>query len=310
MVGMDVAVTGSSGFIGSSLCEELTSKGHRVCRIVRDAKGEADSIRWAPSENKIDAGGIDGIDAVVHLAGEPIGAKRWTESQKRAIFESRVQSTSLLARTLEASPSPPTALISGSAVGYYGDCGDQAVTESNPAGHDLLAEVAVAWEEAAAPAIRAGVRVCFSRTGIVLDSNGGALAQQLPIFRLGLGGRIGSGQQYWSWISLRDQVDALIWLLENDVSGPFNLTAPNPVTNAEFTTELGNALHRRTFLPTPSFALYAKLGQELAKALLFTSTRALPAALDASGFNFSHQHLKEAFADILGKDKTQGVNDE
>ncbi len=226
----------------------------------------------------------------------------WLANQSLRSVGTRVQSTALLAKTLAASSSPPSVLISGSAVGYYGECGDSVVTESNPAGRDFLAEVALAWEEAAAPARSAGVRLCFARTGIVLSTRGGALAQQLPIFRFGLGGRVGDGSQFWSWISLRDQVNALIWLLDNDLSGPFNLTAPNPVTNSEFTTELGKAVRRPTFLPTPSFALYAKLGRELARALLFTSTRAHPAALEDSGFEFADGHLSDAFIDILGKD--------
>jgi uncharacterized protein (TIGR01777 family) len=296
---MDVAVTGSSGFIGSAVCEELEALGHRVCRVVRRADGGTDSIRWDPTEDKIDADGLEGIDAVVHLAGEPIGAKRWNEAQKRLILESRVQSTALLARTLASSSSPPSVLISGSAVGYYGDGGDSMLTESSPAGHDFLGETVVAWEEAAAPAIAAGLRVCFPRTGIVLAEHGGALAQQLPIFKMGLGGRVGDGHQYWSWISMRDEVDALIWLIENDVSGPFNLTSPNPVTSAEFATELGIAVGRKTPLPTPSFALNLKLGKELARALLFTSTRAYPSALEEGGFPFTHRTLAEAFAAIL-----------
>jgi len=235
----------------------------------------------------------------VHLAGAGIGDERWTEERKRELVESRTRSTELLASTLAGLDPKPTVLVSGSAVGYYGDRGDEVLTEASGPGDDFLASLCVAWEAASAPAEDAGIRVATIRTGLVLTNDGGAMAKLLPLFKLGLGGRFGSGRQWWSWMTLRDEVDAIVWLLTHDVSGPVNLTAPNPATNADLTKALGRALHRPAILPVPSFGPGLLVGSELAQALLFTSARVEPAALTASGYPFSDPTLDRALASVL-----------
>jgi len=301
---MRVGVTGSSGLIGTALTARLRSDGHEVVRIVRRpvADGETadgSAVRWDPAAGTIDAAGLAGIDAAVNLAGAGIGDHRWTEDRKRELVESRTRSTELLASTLAALDPRPSVLVSGSAVGYYGDRGDEVLTESSGPGDDLLAGLCVQWEASTAPASDAGIRVATIRTGIVLTTEGGALPKLLPLFRLGLGGRFGSGRQWWSWITLRDEVDAVVWLLTHDVSGPVNLTAPEPATNAELTKALGRALHRPAVLPVPSFGPGLLVGRELAHALLFTSARVEPAALTASGYPFSDPALDPALAAVL-----------
>ncbi len=259
---MDVLVTGAHGLIGSALLPRLRADGHRVVRLVRGAPEGADDVRWDPAADTIDAAGLEGVDAVVHLAGAGIGDKKWTPARKQLILESRTQSTDLLARTLAGLTRPPQVLLSGSAVGYYGDQGEQVLVEESPPGDDFTAQVCVPWEAATAPAEAAGIRVVHLRTGIVLAAHGGALQRMLLPFKLGLGGRVGSGEQYMSWIALDDHVGALRHLLTTDsVRGAANLTAPNPATNAEFTRALGNALHRPTVLPTPLLPLKAVLRQ-------------------------------------------------
>jgi len=294
---MDVAITGASGLIGSALGRHLTASGHRVLRLVRSAPG-TDDAAWDPGAGTIDAGALEGIDAVVHLAGEGIGEKRWSTEQKERIRSSRVSGTSLIARTLAGLTTPPSVLVSGSAIGFYGDTADRAVDETAPAGNDFLASICVDWEAAAAPAAAAGIRTVFARTGIVLSTEGGALARQLPFFKLGAGGRSGSGRQYQSWISLDDEVAALAWMLNSPIAGPVNLTAPNPVTNAEFAKTLGRTLHRPTSI-IPMVGPRLLFGRELADALLLTSQRVLPAALDDHGFQFRHPRLDAALADLL-----------
>lgn len=294
---MDVAITGSSGLIGRALTRHLTDAGHRVLRLVRSGEG-ADTARWDPDAGTIDAGALQGIDAVVHLAGEGIAEKRWSPEQKARIRSSRVNGTTLLSTTLATLSNPPATFLSGSAIGFYGDTGDRAVDESAPAGTDFLASVCVDWEAATSAAEDAGIRTVHLRTGIVLSPDGGALGKQLPLFKLGLGGRAGSGRQYQSWISLDDEVRAITWLLTSERSGPVNLTAPNPVTNAEFTKALGRAVHRPTTI-TPMAGPRLLLGRELADSLLLASQRILPAALEADGFTFSHPALDGALADLL-----------
>lgn len=294
---MDVAITGASGLIGSALGRHLTASGHRVLRLVRSAPG-TDDAAWDPGAGTIDVGALEGIDAVVHLAGEGIGEKRWSTEQKERIRSSRVSGTSLIARTLAGLTTPPSVLVSGSAIGFYGDTADRAVDETAPAGNDFLASICVDWEAAAAPAAAAGIRTVFARTGIVLSTEGGALARQLPFFKLGAGGRSGSGRQYQSWISLDDEVAALAWMLDSPIAGPVNLTAPNPVTNAEFAKTLGRTLHRPTSI-IPMVGPRLLFGRELADALLLTSQRVLPAALDDHGFQFRHPRLDAALADLL-----------
>lgn len=297
---MDIAITGSTGLIGTALIRRLEAGGHRAVPVVRgDGGGGGDVIRWDPAAGTIEAAALEGIDAVVHLAGEPIGARRWNDEVKRAIRDSRVDGTTLLSTTLAGLADPPAVLLSGSAIGIYGDRGDERLTEESAAGEGFLAGVTAEWEAATAPAEAAGIRVAHLRTGIVLSPEGGALAKQLPLFRFGLGGKLGSGRQYWSWISIDDEVAMIEWLLDNDLSGPVNLTAPEPVTNADFTDALGKAMRRPTFLPVPSFGPKLVLGGELADELLFTSARVIPDVAMNAGFVFSHETIDAAFAALL-----------
>jgi uncharacterized protein (TIGR01777 family) len=298
---MEIAITGASGLIGTALSQSLRDAGHTPIPVVRPGSRHADdagTIAWDPQGGTIDAAALEGLDGVVHLAGEGIGERRWTDEQKRRILESRTQGTSLLAGALAGLQQPPPVLLSGSAVGYYGDTGDRATDESGPPGDDFPARVCVAWEAAARPAVDAGLRVAFLRTGIVLSPRGGALARQLPAFRWFLGGRAGSGRQWQSWISIDDEVGAIVHLLTATVSGPVNLTAPNPVTNAELTKTLGSVLHRPTTI-LPMIGPRVLFGRELADSLLLTSQRVLPAALEASGYGFRHPELRGALEDLL-----------
>ncbi len=297
---MIVAITGSSGFIGSALTEQLHAEGHTVVRVVRDAgsAGPRDVV-WDPAGGTIDAKGLEGVDAVVHLAGEGIAEHRWSERQKRRILESRTRGTSLLAQTLASLKHKPAALISGSAIGYYGDRGDEILTEQSQPGDGFLAEVVEAWEQSAREAADAGIRVTYLRTGLVLSPRGGALGKILPLFRFGLGGRLGSGRQWWSWITLDDELGAIRFLLDHDVAGPVNLTAPAPVTNRDFTRALGGALHRPAVIPVPRVGPKVLLGGELAESLLFSSQRVLPAVLQEHGYEFRHPELAEGLAAML-----------
>ena len=299
---MRVAVSGSSGLIGSALCRSLTGDGHEVVRIVRPgSKAPGPTVEWDLERRTLDGAGLVGADAVVHLAGEPIGAKRWTAEQKAKVMDSRRVSTELLSETLAAIDGGPRVLVSGSAIGYYGDRGDELLTESSgPQPGLFLSDVCIAWEAAAAPAVDAGLRVAFARTGIVLDRGEGALAKLLPLFRFGLGGKMGSGRQWMSWIALADEVAALRFLLETDAAaGPFNLVAPNPVTNAGLAKALGKALGRPSFVPVPAFGPKLLLGGELADQLLFASQRVQPTALEAAGFGFQHPTLPDALDAVL-----------
>jgi uncharacterized protein (TIGR01777 family) len=300
---MDVVVTGSSGLIGTALVDALHAAGHHPIRLTRrdtsTARGRDDTLRWDPDAGTIDAAGFEGVDAVVHLAGESIASHRWTAEQKQRILESRVKGTTLIAETIAASRRPPRVLVSASAIGFYGDRGAAPLTETAPQADTFLAGVVGAWERAADPARTAGIRVAHPRTGIVLSRDSGALPKLLPLFRLGLGGRFGSGRQYWSWITLGDEVRALMWLLSHEVSGPVNLTSPNPVTNAEFTKALGHVLGRPALLPVPAFGPKVVVGTELATELLFTSANVLPAALLESGFEFEHPALEPALRSVL-----------
>jgi uncharacterized protein len=298
---MDVVVTGSSGLIGTALGGALERAGHRMVPMVRSqASGEA--IHWDPDRGDIDAGGLEGVGAVVHLAGEGIGARRWNEAHKAKVKYSRTKGTSLLSETLAKLNKAPRVLVSGSAVGYYGDRGDEVLTESSRPGSDFLAGLCTAWEAATAPAKEAGIRVAHTRTGIVLSGTGGVLPKMLLPFKFGVGGRLGSGRQWVSWIAIEDEVGAIVHLLGDDTfSGPFNLTAPNPVTNADMTKAIGAALHRPTLLPAPAFALKTALGGEMAEALLLVSQRALPTRLLDSGFTFQHPELGEALRVALAE---------
>ncbi len=295
---MTIAVSGSSGLIGSALRAELARLGHRPVRLVRRSPG-TDEIQWDPAKGVIDGPSLEGMDAVVHLAGAGIGDRRWNSAYKQELVDSRVQPTTLLANTLAALDRPPAVFLSASAIGYYGDRGDQALTEDSPAGNGFLPDLVTKWEAAASPAATAGIRTVTMRTGVVYSKKGGALPKLLPLFKFGLGGPMGNGRQYVSWISLDDEVRAIVHLLSADLNGAVNLTAPNPVTNKEQAVALGKALHRPSLLPVPSFGPRLLLGGEMANALLFDSARVLPNRLGTSGFEFTHKTIDEAFAAIV-----------
>ncbi len=297
-----IAITGASGLIGSALRSALEADGHTVVPVVRrPVRSNELAVKWDPSAGTIDAAGLEGLDGVVHLAGAGIGDHRWNDSYKREVLESRTKGTDLLARTLAGLTTPPPVLVSGSAIGIYGDTGDSVVDESAPHARDFLADVCVQWEAATAPAEQAGIRVAHLRTGIVLSPDGGALAKLLPLFKLGVGGRMGSGRQWWSWISLRDELAVIEWLLENEVSGAVNATAPTPVTNSELTKTLGAVLHRPTLFPVPGFGPKLLLGSELAQALLFTSQRVAPGVLTGHQFEFADPTLEGALRSMLNR---------
>lgn len=293
-----VVISGASGFIGTELCERLQTEGFRVRRLVRRAPASPEEIRWDPEAETIDRAELEGACAVVHLAGEPI-AGYWTRGKKRAVLESRVKGTGTLARAIASLTNPPSVWISASAVGYYGDGRETELIEDAPQGHDFASQVCAAWENAADPA-RQRVRVVHPRIGIVLSAHGGALAQMLPAFRTGVGGKLGDGRQFMSWISLVDTVRALHHcIVTESLRGPVNLVGPAPVTNAELTSALGRLLGRPTALSVPKLAIKLGVG-EFAEALL-ASQRALPRALLASGFSFTHPDLDSALRAALNK---------
>ena len=297
---MRVVVTGSSGLIGRNLCSFLTGNGHDVVRVVRrQVRSGEQAVQWDPEAGSIDVRGLEDADAVVHLAGAGIGDHRWSDSRKRLLVESRTRSTAVLAGALAGLDRRPEVLVNGSAIGIYGDRGDEILTEKSPHGDDFLASLCVQWEAETAPAAEAGVRVVCARTGLVLSGQGGALPKLLPLFKVGLGGRLGSGAQWWSWIALDDEIRAIAWLLKHDVRGPVNLTAPAPVTNREFTAVLSDVLSRPAWLPVPKFGPRVLLGTELADSLLFTSARVRPEVLESSGFAFAHNGLAEALRTAL-----------
>lgn len=298
---MDVAITGSSGLIGTALRSALTKAGHRPIRIVRRAPAPgADEIQWDINAGTIDAASLEGVDAVVNLAGAGIGDKRWNDAYKTLLVESRTKGTKLLAETIARLDAKPSVLLSGSAIGYYGPR-DDVITESTPAGETFLADLCVQWEAAAQPAIDAGISTAFLRTGIVMTPDGGALKKQLPLFKVGLGGPFGSGKQYQSWISLDDEVGAIVHLLDGKVTGPVNLTAPSPVTSKTFAKTLGSVLKRPAFFPIPAFGPRLLLGTEMANALLFESQQIMPTVLQASGYSFTHPDLESGLRSVLGK---------
>jgi uncharacterized protein (TIGR01777 family) len=298
---VDVAVTGSGGLIGRALVRRLQEGGHRVRRVVRSGGEGPDAVRWDPMVGTIDASALAGVDAVVNLGGEGIGDHRWTEVQKRRIRDSRVTGTTVLAEAMAALEPRPSVLLNASAVGYYGDRGDEVLTEASGPGTGFLSEVVQAWEGATRPAAAAGIRTACFRTGIVLAADGGALAKQLPLFRFGLGGRLGSGTQWLPWIALEDEVGAIVHLLTADVEGPVNLAAPDPVTNATFTEVLGRVLGRPSFLAVPAFGPRLLLGRELADELLFSSARMVPEKLRASGYQFALPELEGALRSVLDR---------
>jgi hypothetical protein len=296
---MNVLISGATGLIGSALIPELEAKGHTVTRLSRSQSG-TNTIRWDPSAGTID-GDLEVTDAVVHLAGESIAQGRWNPDKKRRILDSRVQGTSLIAERISALATPPGVMVSISAVGYYGDRGDEVLTEESAPGADFLARVCWEWEAAAEPARRAGIRVVHPRLGIVLSPQGGALGTTLPIFKLGGGGKIGSGNQWWSWVALDDVVGSIVHALTDEtVEGPVNVGSPNPMTNAEYTKVLGKVLGRPTVLPLPASAARIMLG-EVADALLLASQRMRPARLQATGYAFRYPQLEGALRHLLGR---------
>jgi uncharacterized protein (TIGR01777 family) len=302
---MRILLSGSSGSIGSTLLPALKARGHVVWPLVRrpTAPGE-EAVQWIPDTGALDASALarlGGVEAVVHLAGEPlVGLARWDERKLRAIRSSRVEATAALVRTLLALRQPPTTLLSASAVGYYGSRGDEVLTESSPAGTDLLARLCVDWEGATAPAANAGTRVVLLRSGIAMTPGSGALSKMLPPFRMGLGGPLGSGKQWLAWISLPDLVSAVLFCLDHtSLSGPMNLCGPTPATNAEFSLALGKVLRRPAVLPAPAIALRLLMG-EAADLTLLASQRASPERLQRAGFVFQHPTAEEALRAVLG----------
>ena len=289
---MRVAVTGASGLIGTALTGSLAADGHEVRRLVRREVRDPDEVRWDPIGGTVDLAGLAGVDAVVHLAGAPIG-RRWTQGYQQQILDSRVDGTHTIARAVAELEPRPRVLLCASGVHYYSGRDAAPCDESSPPGNGFLTDVVLAWEAAAGPAREAGIRVVHSRNGVVVSDHGGAFLPLIRLFRLGVGGRMGSGNQYWSWIALTDMVRALRFVLDHDdLAGPVNATGPNPLTNAEVTRALGATLHRPTMLPAPAFALRLLLGGMSSAAL--DSIRAVPGRLTAAGFTFTYPTIEAA----------------
>ncbi|MGW6014395.1 TIGR01777 family oxidoreductase [Streptomyces sp. NPDC055210] len=287
-----IAVAGASGLIGTALVRSLTADGHEVVRLVRRTPRSDDEVEWDPERSYVDAVGLSGCDVVVNLAGAGIADRRWSDAYKRTIRDSRLLGTATLAEATASLDRPPRVFLNGSAMGFYGDTGTRAVDESAPPGDGFLPSLCVEWEEAAAPAQEAGVRTVFARTGLVVASEGGAWGRLFPLFKAGLGGKMGDGRQYWSYIALHDHVAALRFLIDSDsLSGPFNLTAPEPLTNGEITAAMGRVLHRPTLFSVPAPVLKAALG-EMAQEVL-GSQRVLPTRLLESGFTFAFPGIEE-----------------
>lgn len=297
---MRILVTGSHGLVGSALVKALVEDGHEVVRLVRGERafGSPD-IEWHPEQGAADPGQFEGLEAVFHLAGESIASGRWTEAKKRAIRDSRVRDTRLLSETLGALSQRPSVFVCASAIGFYGSRGDELLTEESGPGDDFLASVCVEWEHATQPAVEQGIRTVNARFGIILDRNGGALAKMLTPFRMGIGGRVGDGKQWMSWIALQDVVAGLkFMLLDPRARGPVNFVAPEPVTNAEFTATLGRVLSRPAFFPIPAFGARLAFG-EMGDALLLSSQRVEPAVLEDKGFPFYWPTLEPALRHLL-----------
>jgi uncharacterized protein (TIGR01777 family) len=295
-----IAVAGASGLIGGALVRSLTADGHEVRRLVRGTPRTAGEIRWDPEDGRVDAAGLAGCHAVVNLAGAGVGDRRWTDAYKQRIRDSRVKGTAALAGAVASldARERPRVFVNGSAIGYYGETGERPADESTPAGEGFLPELCVEWEGATAPAQEAGVRTVFTRTGLVVSREGGAWARLFPLFRAGAGGRMGDGSQYWSFIALHDEVAAIRHLIDTDgLSGPFNVTAPNPVTNREITAAMGRVLHRPTLFPVPAAVLRTVLGEMAGDVL--GSVRVLPTRLLESGFRFAFPEIEGAIRAAL-----------
>ncbi|MFJ9243078.1 TIGR01777 family oxidoreductase [Streptomyces sp. NPDC101776] len=293
-----IAVTGASGLIGSALVRSLTADGHEVVRLVRHGARGADEVCWDPEGQYVDAAGLDGCDAVVNLAGAGVGDHRWTDAYKKTVRDSRVLGTAALAEAVAALDRPPRVWVNGSAIGFYGETGDRAVDEDAPPGDGFLPSLCVEWEEATAPVQEAGVRTVFARTGLVVAREGGAWAKLFPLYKAGLGGRFGDGKQYWSFVALHDEVAAIRHLIDTEgLSGPFNLTAPNPLTNREISAAMGRVLHRPSLFTVPAPALKAVLGEMSGDVL--GSQRVLPKRLLESGFTFAFPEIEGAIRAAL-----------
>lgn len=300
---MKILISGSTGLVGTSLIPLLTTGGHEAVPLVRSksAMAATAAVAWNPDANQIDAAGIEGFDAVVHLAGENIAGGRWTAARKARILDSRVKGTRLLCEALARTARPPKTLVCASAIGFYGNRGDETLTEDSPSGNGFLAKVCREWEAAAEPARNAGIRVVHLRFGVILTPAGGALAKMLLPFKLGAGGVIGNGRQYMSWITIDDTVGAVLHALATPgLNGPVNAVAPHPVTNREFTRTLGKVLSRPTIFPMPAFAARLAFG-EMADELLLASTRVVPGRLMATGYNFRHERLEGGLRHVLGR---------
>ena len=288
-----IAVTGASGLIGTALVGYLKSQGHTVQRLVRRTAVSSEEITWDPIAGTVDMEALSGVDAVIHLAGAGVSDKRWTKKYKSEILNSRLLGTTTIAKAVAVVK--PQVFISASAIGWYGESGNRAVVETDRVGDDFLAAVCREWESAAD--LAGEVRTVKLRTGLVLDPTGGALGKMLPLFHFGLGGKLSNGKQWWSWITLHDQIRAIAFLLESKVSGPVNLTSPNPVTNSEFTAGLARALHRPALFPVPGFALKIVLGGFSAEVL--GSKKVMPQALTEAGFTFDYPHITSALEKLV-----------
>jgi uncharacterized protein (TIGR01777 family) len=288
-----IAITGASGLIGAALVGYLKSEGHTVQRLVRRTPVSPDEVQWDPKTGFVDLEPLRGVDAIIHLAGVGVGDKRWSKKYKAEILNSRLLGTTALAHAV--TELKPQVFISASAIGWYGESGNRAVVEADRAGDDFLAAVCREWEGAAD--LAEGVRTVKLRTGLVLDPTGGALGRMLPLFRFGLGGKLGNGKQWWSWITLHDQIRAIAFLLENPISGPVNITAPNPVTNREFTSALARAMHRPALFPAPAIALKVALGGFSSEIL--GSKKVIPNVLTEAGFEWDYPHISSALSALI-----------
>lgn len=301
---MKILVSGSHGLVGKALVRSLMDDGHEVVRLVRGERAfGSPEVEWKPDKGRIDAEHLEGIHAVVHLAGESIASGRWNNDKKRRIRDSRVKGTTLLSDALARLSKPPSVFLGASAIGYYGDRADEVLTEKSAPGKDFLADVCKEWEAATRPASEKGIRTVCARFGIILDPNDGALAKMLPPFRMGIGGKVGDGRQWMSWIALADIINGLKFLIgDKTVQGPVNFVAPNPVTNAEFTKTLGRVLSRPTFFPVPAFGARFAFG-EMADALLLSSQRVEPSVLEDRGYKFRWPTLEPALRHLLAADE-------
>lgn len=299
---MKVVVAGASGFVGAALLPALRGEGHRVLRLVRREAQAEDEVQWNPSAGVLDARRLDGVEAAVNLAGENLAGRRWSAEQKERLFKSRVDTTRTLAAALARLSPKPQVLVNASAVGIYGDRGDERLAEGATPGQGFLAEICRVWEAETEVAAQAGIRTVRVRFGTILAQDGGALAKMLPVFRWGLGGSFGSGRQWMSWISRDDVVGAILHTLKTPtLSGPVNIVAPEPATNRDFATTLGRVLHRPAFLPAPAWGLRLALGREMTDEALLASARAVPGALLKTGYRFRHPELEGALRAILEK---------